>query len=161
MFGGVKGDIGLKWVMKRWKGTGWKPSNPNLVQSEISELIFPVNAIYFSKMSSILWASTPRNGQKHSNHSSAAADELILFGHFIGLALIGLIIITRTMQRRNISFVGGFENFSWRFRLILQLLVFTQKWSSYYSRERKNARRKWNVWRQIEENPRWKKETLN
>ena len=34
---------------------------------------------------------TPQNGQTHSSNSSAFADELFDFDHFVGLALKGLV----------------------------------------------------------------------
>ena len=37
-----------------------------------------------------LQESTPQNGQTHSNNSSAITNCLIVFDHFVGLALKGL-----------------------------------------------------------------------
>ena len=34
--------------------------------------------------------ATPQNGQAHSNNSSAIANELFVFDHFVGLGLKGL-----------------------------------------------------------------------
>ena len=40
-----------------------------------------------------LYAPTSHNGQTHASNWLAIANELIVFEHFVGLALIGLILI--------------------------------------------------------------------
>ena len=53
--------------------------------------------------------SIPQNGQTHSNNSSATADEMFAFGHFVKLAPKGLMVkVTGNSTHKNTKWLKSY-----------------------------------------------------